>query len=404
MHTTRRDFVRLAAVAGLGLSPLSRWAAAGLPSSGKSILILGGTGFLGPACSEAALARGHKVTLFNRGRSESMRKDRGRPSAVPAEVEEVLIGNRDPDKTADEWKKPEERDANSPKGLSQLEGRKWDAVIDTSGYWPRIVKASAELLAPNVGQYVFISTISVYKDNSKPNMAEDGELNTLSDPKTEDFGAQFENYGAGKAACEAAAEAAMPGRVTNIRPGFIVGPRDTSRRFLYWPIRARRGGEVLLPGAPDDPIQIIDVRDLAEWIVLCIERKTTGVFNATGPDKELSVRAMIEGCKRGVGGKAATYTWADASFLEREGVRPGELPLWAAPTGETAGFHRINIDAAKRAGLTFRSVEDTARATIEWFDSLPADVQVQVSQTPMTPEREDKILQAWKKTKVEPPR
>lgn len=399
MHTSRRDFVRLAAVAGLGLSPLSRLAAAGLPSSGKSILILGGTGFLGPACSEAALARGHKVTLFNRGRAESMRKERGRPSAVPMEVEEVLIGNRDPEKPADDWKEAADRDPNSPKGLTQLQGRKWDAVIDTSGYWPRMVRASAELLAPSVGQYVFISTISVYKHNNIPNMTEDGELNVLSDPKIESFGSQFENYGAGKAACEAAAEAAMPGRVTNIRPGYIVGPRDTSRRFIYWPVRARRGGEILLPGTPNDPIQIIDVRDLAEWVVLCIEQKTMGVFNATGPAKELSVRSMIEGCKEGVGGERATYTWADAAFLQREGVKPGELPLWAAPTGDTAGFHRINIDAAKRAGLRFRPVTDTARATIEWFDSLPADVQKQVSDSPMTPEREAKVLEAWKKNK-----
>ncbi len=398
MNTTRRDFVRMATVAGLGLSPLSRLAMAGAPAAGKSILILGGTGFLGPACTEAAIARGHKVTHFNRGRLETMRKEKGRPSAVPDGVE-VLYGNRDPEKTAEDWKPEGSRDEKAPKGLSQLTGHKWDAVIDTSGYFPRMVKASAEFLAPNVKQYVFISSISVYKDNSKPNMTEAGELAVLEDPKTESFGASFQNYGAGKAACEAAAEAAMPKRVTNIRPGFIVGPRDTSKRFIYWPVRARRGGEILIPGSPTDPIQIIDVRDLAEWIVLCIEKNTVGVFNATGPATELPFKSMIEECKKGAGGDPATYTWADPAFLEREGVKDGELPLWAAPTGETAGFHRISIAAALAAGLKFRPVDDTAKATLAWFDSLPADVQKGVSDTPMTPEREAKLLESWKKNK-----
>lgn len=399
MNTTRRDFVRLATAAGIGLSPLSKLAAAGLPRAGKSILILGGTGFLGPACTEAAIARGHKVTHFNRGRLETIRKERGRPSAVPEGVE-VLFGNRDPEKTADDdWKEEGKRDAKSPKGLSQLKDRKWDAVIDTSGYFPRMVKASAEFLAPNVGHYTFISSISVYKDNSKPNMDESGELAVLSDPKTESFGASFENYGAGKAACEAAAEAAMPGRVANIRPGYIVGVRDSSKRFLYWPLRARRGGEILLPGAPADPIQIIDVKDLAEWVIHCIENKIVGVFNATGPATELSFESMIKGCKAGSGGEAATYTWTDNSFLEREGVKEGEFPLWASPSGETAGFHRINIKKAIQSGLKFRPVDETTKTTLAWYDTLPEEVQKSITGWTMTPEREARILESWKKNK-----
>jgi 2'-hydroxyisoflavone reductase len=395
MHTTRRDFIRQATASGLALAAAPRLAGAGLFEP-KTILILGGTGFLGPACTTAALARGHKVTLFNRGVREAMRKEKGRPSAVPDGVE-VLYGNRDPEKTADADKKPEERDPKSPKGLSQLAGRKWDAVIDTSGYFPRMVRASAEFLAPNVKHYTFISSISVYKDNSKPGQDESGALAQLSDPNIEEFGKDFSNYGGGKVACEAAAEAAMKGRVANIRPGFIVGERDSTARFIYWPLRARRGGEILVPGDPTDPIQIIDVRDLAEWCVHCIEKNIVGVFNATGPEKELSMKAMVEGCKKGTGGDAATYTWVPAEFLEKRDI--GELHLWMPPKGENAGFHRVNVSKAVANGLKFRSVADTAKSTVDWFDSLPEDLRAQVSKTAMSAELESKLLGEWKAAK-----
>jgi len=393
---TRRDFVRLVTASGIALAAGPRLAAArGLEA--KTILILGGTGFLGPACTEAALARGHKVTLFNRGIREAMRKEKGRPSVVPEGVE-VLYGNRDPEKTADaDIKEEAKKDPNSPKGLSQLAGRKWDAVIDTSGYFPRMVKASAEFLAPNVKHYTFISSISVYKDNSKPGQDENGELATLSNPSTEEFGAQFENYGGGKAACEDVAEAAMKGRVANIRPGFIVGERDSTARFIYWPLRARRGGEILVPGDPTDPIQIIDVRDLAEWCVHCIEKNIVGVFNATGPEKELSMKEMVEGCKKGAGTETETSTWVPAEFLEKKGL--GELHLWMPPKGENAGFHRVSVAKAVRNGLKFRSVADTTKSTLKWYDSLPEDIQKAVSKTGMSPEREANLLEEWKKSK-----
>ena len=244
MRISRRKFIicSSAFAGGLGISRSA-------PTAGDSIspvkpslriLILGGTGFLGPACTESALARGHHVTHFNSGRTEERRREAGRPSVVPTGVEQ-LYGNRDPNKTADdrrtEGKTNTQKDPNSPKGLSQLEGKKWDAVIDTSGYFPRMVKASAALLSPNVKQYVFISTISVYKRNDVPNFDETAPLATLQDPTVEEMGKNFENYGGGKALCEKAAEAAMPGRVTNIRPGFMVGPRDTSGRYIYWPVR-----------------------------------------------------------------------------------------------------------------------------------------------------------------------
>ncbi len=406
-HPSRRVFLATSLAAGASLALGSRAQARRVPrrSTPQRILILGGTGFLGPACMEAAIAAGHKVTLFNRGFRETMRKEKGRPSVVQDGVE-VLYGNRDPEKTADDWKddlkkadpnRHDEKDPNSPKGLSQLQGKKWDAVIDTSAYFPRMAKASAELLAPNVRQYLFISTISVYKDNSKP-MDESSELAALSDPASEDFGPGLANYGAGKAACEAAVEKAMPGRATIVRPGFIVGIRDSSARFMYWALRAQRAGEVLVPGAPVDPVQIIDVRDLARWCVKCVEDNTTGVFNATGPDKEMNVLSMLEGCAKGAG-TSPTYTFASHEWLNSQGVQEGEFPLLVPPTGETAGFHRVSIARALAKGLTFRSVHETVKETLEWYKTLPPDVAKAVSKTTMSPEREADLLAKFKASK-----
>jgi 2'-hydroxyisoflavone reductase len=411
MHeATRRTFLATSLTTGATLALGSKALAAPrrrvLSNTPQRILILGGTGFLGPACMEAALAAGHKVTLFNRGFRETMRKEKGRPSVVPEGVE-VLYGNRDPEKTADDWKddlkkadptRHDEKNPNSPKGLSQLEGKTWDAVIDTSGYFPRIVKASTELLAPRVRQYVFISTISVYKNNSKPGQDEAGELGQLSDPNTEEFGADFSNYGPGKAACEAMAEKVMPGRVTNIRPGFIVGIRDNSARFIYWPLRAQRAGEVLVPGAPTDPIQIIDVRDLAEWVVHCIEENVTGVYNATGPEKELTVQAMLDGCAKGAG-TSPTYTYVPYEWLTSNAVQEGEFPLVVPPTGESAGFHRISISRALAKGLKFRPVAETCKETLAWYKTLPPDAAKAFAKTTMTPAREETLLADFKASK-----
>jgi 2'-hydroxyisoflavone reductase len=383
MLITRRQFIALssAGVTGATLWPTALTGAESSPKRPLRILILGGTGFLGPACTESALARGHKVTHFNSGRTEELRRSGGRPSVVPAGVEQ-LFGNRDPNKTADDrrgqGRTDAPKEANSPKGLSQLAGRKWDGVLDTSGYFPRMVKASAELLAPNVRQYIFISSISVYRDTSKPNYDETAALATLADPTTEEMGRSFENFGGGKALCERAAESAMPGRVTNVRPGFIVGPRDTSGRFIYWPVRASLGGEMIVPGAPSDPIQIIDVRDLADWLIHCLENNIVGVYNATGPAKELTMKALLEGVRTGVGSKAA-MAWLDYEWLKTQGIREGQFPLYAPPDGETAGFHRCNISPALAKGLTFRPVADTARATMDWYQSLPQEIQARIA-------------------------
>ncbi|SPE58811.1 NAD-dependent epimerase/dehydratase [Verrucomicrobia bacterium] len=406
MSTTRREFiVTSAAFSAAALAPgvlCADTAAKGVPP--LRILILGGTGFLGPACTESALARGHKVTHFNSGRTEELRHKIGRPSLVPEGVEQ-LYGNRDPNKTAadrkSEGKADAPKDPNSPKGLSQLVGRKWDAVIDTSAYFPRMVKASADLLAPNIKQYLLVSTISVYKDTSTPNFDETAPLSTLADPAVEEMGKDFENYGGGKALCEKAAAAAMPGRVTILRPGFMVGPRDTSGRFLYWPVRESLGGTMVVPGAPTDPIQFIDVRDVADWTIHCLENQIMGVYNVTGPDKLLSMRGMVEAVRQGTGGQVS-FVWIDNDFLEAHGVTEGQFPLYDPPTGASAGLHRCNCSRALGRGLKFRPLRETAKACLEWYQSLPSGIQAAVApqfakrpnQEPWL-ETEKHLLESW---------
>jgi 2'-hydroxyisoflavone reductase len=261
-------------------------------------------------------------------------------------------------------------DETSPKGLVELEGKTWDAVIDNSGYVPRIVKASADLLAPNVGQYLFISTLSVYADNSRPGLDETDTLATLDDPTSENV---QKDYGALKALCEQAAERAMPGRVTVVRPGYIVGPRDTTDRFTYWPIRASRGGEMLVPGKPDDPVQFIDVRDLADFTIRCVENQIFGHFNATGPERELSVSQLMSACiaASNANEKAVdtTFTYAPYDWLATNGWPVGALPILLPSEGDTAGFHRRSVAKAVATGMKYRSAEETCDALIKWWPS-----------------------------------
>lgn len=337
-----------------------------------SILILGGTGFLGPHVVDAARARGHTLTLFNRGKTK--------PGLFPDL--EKLQGDRDGK-------------------LDALAGRTWDAVVDTSGYVPRIVKLSAELLAPRVGHYVFISTISVYKRNDLVGADETSELMTADDPSSEEVS---KYYGALKARCEQAAEAAMPGRVANIRPGLIVGPLDPTGRFSHWPTRMADGGEVLAPGDGTTPTQIIDGRDLGAWIVKVIEDRTTGIFNALGPAKRMTMKAMLDGCNAAAGNRAK-LTWVDAAFLEHEKVSPwADLPAWFDASGEMAGFGTMSNTRAVKAGLTFRPVQDTASDTLawlalpetkEWIASLPEPKRDRVRSSGISRDREAKILAAW---------
>lgn len=370
MTTTRRAFIAVSAAAAATAALTPRSAAAGLfrplqPAKSLSILILGGTGFLGPATIDAAQARGHKVTIFNRGKRE---KYVGARDNI-----DKLYGNRDPNKHAQtkfvDGKEVE--DESSRKGLKELEGKKFDAVIDNSGFVPRIVKASAELLAPSVGQYVFISSISVYKNNDKPNMDEKDEIGVMSDPTTEEMGADFSNYGPLKALCEQAAEHAMPGRVSNIRPGYIVGPGDTTDRFTYWPVRSSRGGTMLVPGTADDVVQFIDVRDLAEFIVRCVEAKAVGEMNATGPATPFRNGELLAACaaavKKSGSKEPASLQYVPYAWLAEHGVGPGTLPILLPPDGETAGFHTRKVDRAIKAGLKFRSAEETCKALLDWW-------------------------------------
>ncbi len=335
-----------------------------------NLLILGGTVFLGRHLVEAALARGHVVTLFNRGQHN--------PDLFP-EVER-LRGDRDGD-------------------LQALEGRRWDAVIDTCGYVPRVVRASAEMLAPNVDHYTFISSISVYADTSKPGIDEHAPVGTLEDPATEEV--TGESYGPLKALCEQAAEAAMPDRVLNIRPGLIVGPHDPTDRFTYWVRRVAEGGEVLAPGNPHAPVQVIDARDLAEWTIRMIEQRQTGVFNATGPAERLRMADLLTTCKQ-VSGSDAAFVWLDDAFLLEAGAGPWiEVPLWIPATGgQSDGLLDVNFAKARAAGLTFRDIADTVRDTLAWDRTRPADTERRAG---LAPERERALLQAWRERNAATP-
>jgi 2'-hydroxyisoflavone reductase len=329
------------------------------------LLILGGTQFLGRMLVEVALARGHDVTLFNRGQRN--------PTLFP-ELEQ-LRGNRDP---------------STSSGLDALKGRVWDAVIDTSGYVPRLVRASAELLADAVGHYTFISSISVFADFETPGMDEHAPVGKLDDETVETIDGK--TYGPLKALCEQAAERAMPGRVLVIRPGLIVGMYDPTDRFTYWPVRVARGGAVLAPNGPNTQTQIIDVKDLAEWNLRMVERKQIGVYNATGPAYPLTFGALLDECQR-VSGSDATFTWVSEEFLSQQNVQPWlEMTLWV-PTKDNAGFSTVNCQKAMRDGLTFRPLADTIRDTLAWNAQLPADRQWRAGHKP---EREQQLLQAWR--------
>jgi 2'-hydroxyisoflavone reductase len=308
------------------------------------ILLIGGTIFLGRHLVDAALARGHRITLFNRGRHGA---------ELFPEVER-LRGDRD-------------RDSD----MAALAGHTWDAVIDTCGYIPRHVRAAAELLAPSVGHYTFISTISVYPEYSKVGIDEGDPVGTLDDPTVEQV--TGESYGPLKALCEAAAEAAMPGRVLTIRPGLIVGPHDPSDRFTYWPARVARGGRYLAPERPGYLVQVIDVRDLAAWTVAMVEAGATGVYNATGPERPLELGDILAACKAAAGSNAEPV-WASAEALKEAGVAPWvELPLWVPEAPDTLGFSQINCAKAIAAGLRFRPIADTIADTLAWANARPVD-------------------------------
>jgi len=335
------------------------------------LLLLGGSIFLGRQIVEVALAHGHEVTLFNRGKHN--------PDLFPNV--EKLRGDRDGD-------------------LVALHGRRWDAVIDPSGFVPRQVQASAQLLANAVDHYTFISSISVYADFSKAGIDESCPVGTLADTSVEEV--TNETYGPLKAVCEQAAETALPDRVLVVRPGLIIGPDDPSDRFTYWPHRIAQGGEVLAPEQRDQPVQFIDVRDLAEWIVRMVEARQTGTYNATGPVHPLTMQYVLEVCQSVCsspiyrGRSKAHFTWVSEQFLiDNEVVPYVELPLWIPSTEpEATGHNAVNCTKAISAGLAFRSLADTVRDTLAWDATRPVDV---VRSGGLKSEREEQLLLAWHK-------
>lgn len=378
MHPNRRDFLKISLAAGAGaagasLLPSSLFAADAKPKP-LNILILGGTGFTGPHQVRYALSRGHKVTVFNRGKTK--------PGELPKEAEQ-LLGDRNGK-------------------LEALKGRKWDVVIDNPSTLPVWVRDAAEVLKGNVDRFVFISTISVYADNSKPGMDETAALAKYTGPdvmkETREtlIASKFELYGPLKAASEAEAEKWFPGKALIIRPGLIVGPGDETDRFTYWPVRVAKGGEVLAPGDKSDPVQIIDARDLAEWTIRAVEAGLVGNYNATGPVRELSVGEMLETCKT-ESKSDAKFVWANADFLKKEKVTPwGDMPVWVPPAGDSAGFSRVSNKKAVAAGMTFRPLPTTVRDTLAWFRAQPAERQAKLK-AGISPEREKEVLEAWKK-------
>jgi 2'-hydroxyisoflavone reductase len=367
--TTRRDFLGTSLAAlGAAALPLRPLFATPAPAPRK-ILILGGTGFVGPHQVRYALQQGHQITIFNRGRSA--------PGMFGKDVEE-LAGDR-------------------ATNLDALKGRKWDAVIDESASLssaPEWVKLSATLLRDATEQYLFISTRSVYYDLSSVPMNSNAPVLTLENSPIE--AGKPLPYGHAKAYAEKEAHKAMPGRVTVVRPGLIVGPEDDTDRFTYWPVRIARGGEVLVPGDGSDHVQIIDVRDLVQFCVTLVENRTYGVFNGVGPQGGLPFREFVSRIQKGVGSNP-TYTWVDADFLRANGANPygRELPVYQVMKGRTAGFARFDLTPELKAGLKVRPMEDTARDTLAWWKTLPAERQAAIK-TGFTPEREAALLKAWK--------
>jgi len=319
------------------------------------LLVLGGTRFLGRAAVEAALARGHEVTLFNRGETN--------PDLFPEA--EKLRGDRE-------------------HNLSALEGRSWDAVIDPSGYVPHVVRASAEALADSAGHYLFISSVSVYADFSQPS-DEDSRLEELAEDMPADrLLEDFSNYGGLKVLCERSVAETLPDRHALVRPGLIVGPHDPTGRFTYWPHRIARGGEVLVPGPPETSVQFIDVRDLASWVIDLAEHKVGGSFNAI--NEGVSWQALAETCRE-VTSSDAGFTYVDGDYLLEQGVGEWmELPLWIQDP-ESVGMHRTDVSRAIDEGLAFRPLEETVRGTLAEAETTDG--------AGMAPERETELLAAW---------
>jgi 2'-hydroxyisoflavone reductase len=387
MTTDRRSFLRLSALAGgavatgsLGASPLAAASALyrGLPDVPAAprtldLLILGGTGFTGPHQVRYAVARGHRVTVFNRGRS-----DADLPPGVEQRTGDRNLGQVD-----------------------ALRGGSWDAVIDNPTTLPFWVRDAGEVLNDATGQYVFISTISTYDASDITHLDEDSPLAEFPDegdpldvtPEMyQEAGGRL--YGPLKVASEREAARWYGDRTTIIRPGLIVGPGDQTDRFTYWPLRVERGGEILAPGDGSDPVQVIDARDLAEWTIRMVENGTTGTFNATGPRATLTMAEQLHGIRGALSGDIdLRFTWVPAEFLQERSVRPwSEMTTWFGP-GDI--LSQASIARALAAGLTFRPLATTTTDVLDWFRTLPAERRAQ-PRAGLAPEKERDVLAAWR--------
>jgi 2'-hydroxyisoflavone reductase len=336
------------------------------------ILVLGGTQFIGVHMTELALARGHHVTLFNRGKSN--------PALFP--TVEKLRGDRDGQ-------------------LDALRGRSWDAVIDDSGYVPRHVRLSAQLLAPEVRRYLYISSISAYASFAQPNN-EDSALGHIDDPSIEKVSAS--TYGPLKALCERQVTDALPGRAIVLRPGIVVGPHDPTDRFTYWPARAARGGEMLAPGSASDPTQFIDARDLARFALDSIEHDRSGIFNMVTPPGRFSFGDLIASSAAAAQALARPAqpprtVWVARQFLEQQGegaeADGHDFPMWFPAVGEDAGFARVSSTRAQAAGLTITPLATTVHDTLAWHLQRP-EAERSKLKVGLTPEREQQLLSAWR--------
>lgn len=406
MHQTRREFLLTASAASaaalLGLGPWTQHAfARGKAAKPLKVLFLGGTGMLGPHVIKILLDRGHEVTLFNRGNRDELFPDL-----------EFIQGNRIVD--VEPGLKPLQDEVDK--------GRQWDAVIDTASVhaW---VENSAKVLKDSAAHYTYISSLSVYADNSQVGLDEDDAVATMPDEVADGITAlpyDMQYYGAVKARSEDAARRHFPGRALIHRPGLLVGPRDFTHRFTYWPHRVRQGGEVLAPGEASHPLQFIDVRDLAAFMVLGIEQGTTGTFNVNGPvsgegGQAMTIDTLLVTCKQ-VTGSDATFTYAEGDWLAGQGVNAwAQMPVWIPPGPQTAGFHTRDISKAIAVGLVTRPLATTIADTLTWLDEeyMPmwknamaergeADAKFGFggSRPGITREREAELLAMWKSRDV----
>jgi nucleoside-diphosphate-sugar epimerase len=368
MSKNGREFLKASVLGGAavaaGLPILSSASEEKTQSKSLDLLVLGGTGFIGPHMVREALRRGHNVTLFNRGKTNNK---------LFPDLESIK-GDRAGD-------------------LAGIKNREWDVVVDNSGYMPQYVRNSARTLAPNIGHYLFISSISAYESFAQP-IDENSPLATMEDENAQEF--SWDYYGALKVRCEKrAAEEMGDDRLTVLRPTYICGPGDHTDRFTYWPVRTAKGGEMLWAGTPASEIQIIDVRDLANFVVDCVERRTAGTYNMVTPAGSYTMGNLLED-SQAVLSATVDPIWVDDAFVEEQNAgAEGALPIWHPSTGPYAHVSSVSGERARAEGLRNRPVRETIRDLMTWWDTLPEE-RITNARFGMTAEREAELIAAWK--------